>query len=162
MTSLMQFAPSLSAAEFELVWRLVVAALLGVILGFERSLNGKHAGMRTYSLVSLGSSLFVLTGVLASYELSAFSSVSPMSVASNVVVAIGFLGVGLTVFRGEHPVELTTAAGLWVSAGVGMACGFGLYLLGVTATILSLIVFGLFSKLEHRLRVRYGIDGKEK
>jgi putative Mg2+ transporter-C (MgtC) family protein len=162
MTSLLHFGSAISSVEFEYSWRLVAAALLGIVLGFERSLSGKHAGMRTYALVSLGSCLFVITGIIASFQLSIFSTVNPLTIGSNVVVAIGFLGVGLTVFRGDHPVELTTAAGLWVSAAVGLTCGFGLYVLAITATVLSLIIFALFSKLEYRLRIRYGVDGREK
>lgn len=160
MITALHLGSALSALQVEYSWRLLVAALLGLAMGFERSLSGKHAGMRTYALVSLGSCLFVLAGVIASFELSMFSGVNPLAVASNVVVAIGFLGVGLTVFRGDHPVELTTAAGLWVSAGVGMACGFGLYILAAASAILGLVIFTLFSRVEHRLRVKYGIDGR--
>jgi uncharacterized membrane protein YhiD involved in acid resistance len=138
------------------VWPLVVAAVLGACMGVERSVAGKHAGMRTYALVSLGSCLFVLCGTMASFQLSMFSSVNPLAVAANVVVAIGFLGVGLTVFRGEHPVELTTAAGLWVSAGVGMACGFGFYSMALTAAILSILIFSALARLENKLRTRLG------
>ena len=96
--------------ETVLIVRLVAAALLGGLLGLERSIAGKHAGMRTYAMVSLGSALFVGVGTIASFQLSMFSGVNPLQIASNVVVAIGFLGVGLTVFRGEHPVELPPSA----------------------------------------------------
>src|SRR5271165_6790145 len=130
--------------EYLFAERLIVAALLGALLGIERSIAGKHAGMRTYALVSLGSALFVLVGLAASENLlSLFPSANPLVVASNVVVAIGFLGAGLTVFRGDHPVELTTAAGLWVAAGVGMSAGFGFYIVGLTSVLLSLLVFSL-------------------
>src|SRR6185437_15380794 len=115
--------------EFEMVWRLVLAAALGAVLGLERSLAGKHAGMRTYALVSTGSAMFVITGVMASYQLQMFAGVNPLQISSNVVLGVGFLGTGLAVFRGDHPVELTTAAGLWVAAGIGMAAGFGFSLL---------------------------------
>lgn len=140
---------------------LVVSALLGAILGIERSIAGKHAGMRTYALVSLGSCLFVIIGIVAAYQLSIFSSANPLAVASNVVVAIGFLGAGLTVFRGEHPVELTTAAGLWVAAGIGMACGFGLYGPAVVVIILSLIIFSVLARVEHRISRRFGTGHEE-
>src|SRR5665213_1633287 len=98
-----------ASLQFALAWRLVLAAVLGACLGIERSIAGKHAGMRTYALVSMGSALFVMISVLASYQLSDFSGVNPLQVASNVVLGVGFLGTGLAVFRGEHPVELTTA-----------------------------------------------------
>src|SRR6185437_10948996 len=101
-------------SEATMSWRLIVAAILGTLLGLERSLRGKHAGMRTYALVALGSCLFVVAGTLASFELGMFSGINPLVIAANVVVGIGFIGAGLAVFRGEHPVELTTATGLWV------------------------------------------------
>lgn len=140
---------------------LVVAAILGTCMGFERTLAGKHAGMRTYALVSVGSCLFVVCGILAAFQLNMFSGVNPLAIASNVVVAIGFLGIGLTVFRGAHPVELTTAAGLWVVAGVGMACGFGFYAIAIASTLISIVIFSLFARLENMLRTRLGPEFKE-
>ncbi len=147
--------------ENEFATRLLIAALLGAVLGIERSIAGKHAGMRTYAMVSLGSALFALAGVLAAQQFSpVFSGINPLTVGSNVVVAIGFLGAGLTVFRGEHPVELTTAAGLWVSAGVGLAAGFGLYDISVTATILSLLIFSLLLPVENLIRHHWGSNNR--
>src|SRR6185312_17249039 len=127
-TLLASWSPD-TTIQLSLVGRLLIAAILGSMLGLERTLAGKHAGMRTYALVSMGSSLFVIAGTLASFELSMFSAVNPLVVAANVVLGVGFLGTGLAMFKGEHPVELTTAAGLWLAAGVGMAAGFGLYTL---------------------------------
>lgn len=147
--------------QTSLIIPLVASALLGALLGLERSIAGKHAGMRTYALVSLGSCAFVLVGIIASYQLSIFTGINPLAIASNVVVAIGFLGAGLTVFRGEHPVELTTAAGLWVAAGVGMACAFGLWGIAIIVVILSLVIFSLLAKLESAIsrRFRTGHEG---
>lgn len=142
--------------ESELIMRLVIAAFLGCLLGLERSVSGKHAGMRTYALVSLGSALFVGLGIIASYELSMFSGVNPLQIAGNVVLGVGFLGVGLSVFRGEHPVELTTATGLWVAAGIGMACGLGLYATAIIATVLGILIFSILARLEHRIAMRLG------
>ncbi len=158
MTALLgQAGSSLSAVEWVFVWRLLAAALLGTLMGLERSLSGKHAGMRTYGLVSLGSCLFVVAGTLAAYELSVFSSVNPVQIASSVVVGIGFIGSGLAIMRGgQNSTELTTAAGIWVVAAVGLACGFGLYLLATTATILTVLIFSVFSRFEHALRTRWG------
>lgn len=143
--------------ENEFIIRIVAAALLGSFLGVERSISGKHAGMRTYALVSLGSALFVGTGTLASLGLlPLFGGINPLQIAGSVVLGVGFLGTGLSVFRGEHPVELTTASGLWVSAGVGMACGFGLYTLAVTSTVLGIIIFSVFARLESRIGAFFG------
>jgi putative Mg2+ transporter-C (MgtC) family protein len=141
---------------------LLAAAFLGAVLGLERSLAGKHAGMRTYALVSLGSALFTLLGVLASYDMSFMSGINPLQLAGSVIIGIGFIGSGLSVFRGEHPVELTTATGVWLAAGIGMACGFGYYLLAAAATLLGLIIFTFFFRIETALQRRFGYQGREK
>ncbi len=144
-------------AETEILIRIVAAAVLGMVLGIERSLAGKHAGLRTYALVSMGSALFVTVGMLASYQfIGSFPGLNPFMIASNVVLGVGFLGAGLTVFRTEHPVELTTAAGLWLSAGVGMACGFGYLMLAGVSAVLAVLIFSLFLKAENALRRRWG------
>ena len=137
-----------------------MSVVLGALLGVERSIAGKHAGMRTYALVSLGSALFVIMGTMASYQLSFFAGVNPLQIAGSVVIGIGFIGSGLAVFRGEHPVELTTASGIWVVAGVGMACGFGFYSLATAATILGILVFSVLLRIENSLRKKYGISGE--
>ena len=147
-----------TAMQIALVWRLLVAAVLGALLGLERSLAGKHAGMRTYALVSMGSALFVIAGVLASYQLSVFSGINPLQVAANVVLGVGFLGTGLAMFHGEHPVELTTAAGLWVAAGIGMTTGFGFELLALGGALLALLILTLLSPFEALMRKKYGTE----
>jgi len=132
-----------------------LAAALGAALGLERSLAGKHAGMRTYALVSTGSALFVIIGTLASYNLSVFAGVNPLQIASNVVLGVGFLGTGLAVFRGDHPVELTTAAGLWVAAGIGMAAGFGFSILAFGTSVIAVLILSLLLPVENDLRSSY-------
>lgn len=142
--------------EHEFVWRLVVATLLGLLFGIERSLAGKHAGMRTYALVSLGSALFTIAGVAASLQFANFPGINPLQIAGSVVIGIGFIGSGLAAFRGDRPVELTTASGIWVVAGVGMAAGLGLGYLALAATILGVLIFSVFARIEHTLRTRFG------
>lgn len=145
--------------EIAMSMRLLVAAILGMALGLERSLVGKHAGMRTYAMVSLGSALFVVLGTLAAYQLSVFSGVNPLQIAGSIVVGIGFIGSGLAVYQGDR-LEITTASGIWVVAAVGMACGFGFYVLAIATTVLSVLIFTFFSKLERKLRTRYGVEPK--
>lgn len=149
----------ISALEISYSCRLLVAALLGMAMGFERSIAGKHAGMRTYSMVALGAALFVTLGTLASYSLSVFSEINPLQIAGSIVIGIGFIGSGLAMHKGDH-VELTTASGIWVAASVGMAAGFGLYILAIVGTVISLLIFSIFSKLERVIRIRYGTDNK--
>lgn len=126
----------------ELFLSLLVAVILGAILGIERNLAGKMAGMRTYALVSLGSAMFVIISRLVIIMAGgSFADIDPLRMASQVIVGIGFIGAGLVVLRGSQLTGITTAAGVWVSAGVGMACGFGLYALALFATGLTLFIF---------------------
>ena len=152
-------AGGISVVEIDNAGRLVIAAILGMCMGWERSMAGKHAGMRTYAMVSLGSALLVVMGTLASFELQMFAGINPLQLAGSIIIGIGFIGSGLAAYRVQHA-ELTTASGIWVVAGVGMACGFGFYILAGTATLLSVIIFGVFSKVERTLRSKYGVDGK--
>ena len=147
-------------STIELIYslRLLIAVVLGASIGIERSLAGKHAGMRTYAMVALGSAVFVIAGTLASYTLAMFSSINPLQIASSVVVGIGFIGSGLSLFHGDRPAELTTASGVWVVSGVGMLCGFGFFLLAVATTVLSLGIFTILSRAERRLQESWGTD----
>lgn len=158
MSPLLAHFTSLTAVEADYALRLIVAAALGTVLGLERSIAGKHAGMRTYAMVALGSALFVITETFASYQLADFKSINPLQIAGSIVIGIGFIGSGLAVMRGDHPGEITTASGLWVAAGIGMACGFGLYFLGGATVVISLVIFSLLAWLERRLRSRYGVS----
>jgi len=142
-------------SEAAMAWSLLVAALLGALLGVERSLAGKHAGMRTYALVSLGSCLFVLISTLASNSfLSAFPGINPIQIAASVVIGIGFIGSGLVSLKGDTHVELTTASGIWVVAGIGMACGFGMFMLAGVATVLAAMILSLFLRVENGIKKR--------
>jgi putative Mg2+ transporter-C (MgtC) family protein len=147
----------LPTTELDFVWALVIAAFLGALMGLERSVAGKHAGMRTYALVSLGSCLFAILGTLTSLQLgNLFPGVNPLQLAGSVIIGVGFIGSGLSLLRGDHPVELTTATGIWVAAGIGMACGFGFYLLALVSTVLGLAIFSLFLRFENAIRAKYG------
>lgn len=145
--------------ESEFIWRLVLAAVLGALFGLERSLAGKHAGLRTYALVSMGSCLFTVAGILASYDMAVFASVNPLQLAGFVIVGIGFIGSGLATVSGR--VELTTAAGIWVVAGIGLSSGLGYWGLAITATVLGILIFSLLAKGEHFLRIRWGSNIQE-
>ena len=130
-------------ATIDILIRLVIAVALGGLVGIERTLAGKAAGMRTYALVSMGSALFIIISVLVSAQLLGSTNFDPLRIASQVLVGIGFIGAGL-VFHNNRDMRtsgLTSAAGLWVSAGIGMASGFGLYSLAIIASLLTIIVF---------------------
>lgn len=115
--------------------RLIIAMVLGGIVGLEREYRAKDAGFRTHFLVALGSALFTLLSVYGFTE-----GVKDTSrVAAQVVSGIGFLGAGIIVFQKNVIRGLTTAAGLWVTAAIGMACGVGQFYMAVLVTVLMLI-----------------------
>lgn len=136
----------------DLLSRLIVGMILGVLLGIERAVAGKTAGVRTYALVSMGSTLFVVVSMVVAswYNTATTTVVDPLRIASQIVVGIGFLGAGLIVFKQSHISGLTTAAGLWVAAGIGMAAGFGLFFLALAATLITLFVFTVMWFVEER------------
>jgi putative Mg2+ transporter-C (MgtC) family protein len=131
--------------------QLFLAMALGMILGIERFVAHKTAGMRTYTLISMGAALFVIISqaVVAQFDSPMFD---PLRVAAQVVAAAGFLGVG-AIFRTDQGVSgVTTASGMWVAAGIGMACGFGLFRLAVTVTGLTLFTFIVLWFIEKQIR----------
>ncbi len=121
--------------NWELAIRLAVAALLGALVGWERERAQRPAGLRTYMLVAFGSALFTVLSVTAFGP-----GADPGRLAANIAVGIGFLGAG-TIFReGEVVRGLTTAAGLWAVAAIGMAAGLGQYLLATISAVIVLII----------------------
>jgi len=129
---------------------IVTALILGAILGFERTIAGKEAGLRTFGLVSVGSCLFVLMGEEVSKLYGSDISYDPLRMASSIVTGIGFLGAGLIIFQHELK-GLTTAAALWVASAVGAAVGFKLYSLATFATFLTLLILVGLWFVEHTI-----------
>jgi uncharacterized membrane protein YhiD involved in acid resistance len=141
-----------SIAFSDIYVQLFLAMALGMILGVERFVAHKTAGMRTYTLVSMGSALFVIISRLVVAQFASVQTFDPLRIAAQVVAAAGFLGVG-AIFRTEQGVAgVTTASGLWVAAGIGMACGFGLYQLAVLVAGLGLFTFIVLWFIEKQIR----------
>ncbi|MBX4195511.1 MgtC/SapB family protein [Candidatus Parcubacteria bacterium] len=120
--------------------RILIALGLGLAIGLERTFAHKTAGMRTYGLVAMGSSLFVILSELV-VSGSNLYSFDPMRTAAAIIMGIGFLCGGVIIFQNHQLSGLTTAAGLWLTAGVGMAVGFGQISLAVFTTVVTLLVF---------------------
>ena len=124
--------------------RLIASSLLGGLIGLERDMHGRAAGLRTNMLVSLGSALFMLISVAIAtiYSTSGAGDtglrVDPSRIAAQIITGIGFLGAGTILKEGINVRGLTTSACLWVSAGIGMACGAGLFELAIMVTLLGL------------------------
>lgn len=118
----------------ELIGRLVLAGVLGGLIGFEREYRAKDAGTRTHLLVAIGAALMMIVS-----RWGFDGTGDPSRVAAQIVSGIGFIGAG-SIIVNRHTVHgLTTAAGLWVAAGIGMTIASGLYVIGVAATALSLV-----------------------
>ena len=126
-----------------IVGRLALAASLGMVIGIERTYRAKTAGVRTHFLVALGSALFM---VVSRYGFDGVCD--PGRVAAQIVSGIGFLGAGTIIMQKQVVHGLTTAAGLWVAAGIGMASASGLYLIALVSTALAIVgleVIGRFA-----------------
>jgi len=139
-------------SNWDILLRLLIALVLSGLMGVERTMAGKMAGLRTYALVGLGSTLFIIISISvasATYNIEGFNF-DPLRVAAQVVLGVGFLGGGLIIFHESGLHGLTTAAGLWVAAGVGVACGFGLYLPAILATFFSVFIFNILWLLEEK------------
>jgi len=136
----------------EMVLRLVVAVILGLIVGAERLFVHKDAGMKTHALVALGSAVFVLISEAMVQKYINFPGLSPTMIPGQIIVGIGFLGAGSIMVYGSQLRGLTTAGGLWVTAGIGMAAGLGFYDLAFVVTILVLLILVLVNILERPLR----------
>src|SRR3989344_5381424 len=133
----------LNQQNLDIFWRLLLAVLLGSAIGVERELAHKSAGMRTHALVALGSALFSVVSSSISGP-----AIDPTRIAAQIVTGIGFLGAGLIVFNNSRVQGLTTAAGVWVAAAIGMAAGFGMQTIAIFTTILTILVFVILWPLE--------------
>ncbi len=134
--------------HWDFIIRLVIAGLLGGLIGFEREFRAKEAGLRTHFIVALGSALFML---ISQY---AFNGVryDAARVAAQVVSGIGFIGAGVIIFQKNVVRGVTTAAGLWVAAAIGLSCGAGMYDIAVAASLLTIICL----ETMHFITKKYG------
>ena len=138
--------------NLELISRLVLAAALGSVIGFERERLSWAAGLRTHMLVCVGSALIMIVSAYGFAEVLTGEHVvlDPSRMAAQVVSGIGFLGAGSILLRGEIVRGLTTAASLWSVAAIGLAVGGGLYTASIAATIIILIILAGIKPLERR------------
>jgi len=134
--------------QLSIILRIVSALLVGGIIGLERGTKNRPAGLRTYMLVCVGSCLIMLTN---QYIYQCTGAGDPMRLGAQVVSGIGFLGAGTIMVTKRNQIKgLTTAAGLWASAGVGLALGIGFYEAALTATISIYTILTILQKWEHR------------
>ena len=143
---------------WDFVLRLLAATAMGAAIGFEREYHAKEAGLRTHLLVALGSCLFMILSIYGFDFMLGYDNVSfdPSRIAAQVVTGIGFIGAGTIILQKQVVRGLTTAAGLWVTAAIGLACGNGMYWVALITTVIVLVSLGLinvylpyFSQKEH-------------
>jgi len=153
----------------EFILRLFIAGTLGSIIGLDREYRAKEAGYRTHFLVSLGSALIMIVSQHGFGEILDTPNVNldPSRIASQVVTGIGFIGAGTIILHKQIVRGLTTAAGIWATSGIGLAIGAGMYELGISATILTLICLEVLSFLLKNVGmkssvVEFSTDNKER
>ena len=139
--------------------KLCLAMILGLLLGLERVYAHKTAGMRTYALASVATCFFIIISLYIGANLSHLGDgFNPAFIAGSIITGIGFLGAGLIFFQNNHVQNLTTAAGLWMCAGIGIAVGFGMFREAIFATLLTFFVLGVLSIVERTIRLKFFPD----
>lgn len=134
--------------EFDFLIRLLIASLFGGLVGLERDIHGRDAGLRTHLLVSLGAGVFMVLSEVVATSAKPGSFSDPTRIAAQIVTGIGFLGAGVIIKAGVNVRGLTTAASLWTSAGIGMAAGGGYYVISAFTTALALSGLILLKRFE--------------
>ena len=133
------------------VVKMVLSMLLGAVVGFERKRKGQTAGVRTFSLISMGATLAMLLSIYVPQEYMGLKNGDPGRIAAQVITGIGFLGAGAIIQMKGSVRGLTTAAGIWMVAIIGMAVGVGMYVLSIVACALILLVLVRLEKVEQRV-----------
>jgi putative Mg2+ transporter-C (MgtC) family protein len=132
--------------------KLLLAAVLGILIGTERAIVGKRAGTRTFALVSMGACLFIIISSNVTSQYLGIVNFDPMRVTAGIITGIGFIGAGMIVFREQLLRGLTTAAGLWVAAAVGIAVGYNMYAVAIFTSVLTLMIFTLLWFFEFKMK----------
>ncbi len=153
---LSQFISEINANEVTTtssVFKLCLSLLLGCCVGQERKRKGQIAGIRTFALISMGSTLAMILSIYVPQEYLGLKNGDPGRIAAQVITGIGFLGAGAIIQMKGSVRGLTTAAGIWIVAAIGMAVGVGMYAISLVATALILIVLVFLESFEHRIHM---------
>ena len=137
--------------DWVILLRLIVAAALSGIVGFEREFHGRAAGLRTHILLCIGSTLVMLTSIHIFDVYNSMVPCDPARIAAGVVTGIGFLGAGTIMHSKSSVSGLTTATSLWVVAGIGLAVGSGMYFAAAVTTAITMVTLFFFSRVEHAM-----------
>ena len=150
--------------EFRILLDLLLSVILGFAIGFERKIRSKEAGIRTHTIVCMGSALMMIVSKYAFGD-----TADTARVAAQIVTGIGFLGAGIIVYKRQEVRGLTTAAGVWATAGIGMACGSELWLVAIAATVMMIAVQFIFhtnvrifrNKRSYSVKIEFYQTGEE-
>lgn len=144
MSSLANIAPL--ASQIDWLIRIMVAAVCGAVIGYERAIQRKSAGVRTHVVVTIASALFMIVSKYGFADILATHNIAldPSRIAAQIVTGISFIGAGTILVRREQISGLTTAAGIWATSAIGMAIGAGMYGIGILATIFLFFVQMVF------------------
>lgn len=148
-----QIIQQLSAAEVSLpqaLFKLCLSMVLGAVVGYERKRKGQPAGLRTFSLIALGSTLAMLVSIYVCQEYVGLKNGDPGRIAAQVITGVGFLGAGAIIQMKGSVRGLTTAAGIWMASIIGLAVGVGMYAVSIVATLLILFILVKLESIEHR------------
>jgi len=151
---------ALSGMEFELVLRLGMAALIGLLLGLDRELRGHAAGLRTHGLICLAASALTVS-MIGLYVSMPMANADPLRLFEATGAFVGIVGAGLIVFSKGEVHNITTAVHLFFTAIMGIACGAGQWPLVATAAPIGLVVLSILSFLERKTRLRSGVGGAD-
>lgn len=135
------------------IFKLVLSLILGSIVGLERKHKGQIAGLRTFALISMGATLAMILSVYVPQEYMGLKNGDPGRVAAQVITGVGFLGAGAIIQMKGSVRGLTTAAGIWMVATIGMAVGVGMYLVSCIATLLIIFILVTLESYMHRLKI---------
>lgn len=135
------------------VFKLGLSLILGSVVGIERKRKGQIAGVRTFALISMGATLAMLLSIYVPQEYLGLKNGDPGRIAAQVVTGIGFLGAGAIIQMKGSVRGLTTAAGIWMVAAIGLAVGVGLYIIAIVATALILFILVQLERFEHKVKV---------
>ncbi|MDE6086032.1 MAG: MgtC/SapB family protein [Muribaculaceae bacterium] len=135
------------------IFKMLLSLVLGSIVGFERKRKGQSAGLRTFALIAMGATLAMLLSIYVPQEYLGLKNGDPGRIAAQVISGIGFLGAGAIIQMKGSVKGLTTAAGIWMVATLGMAVGVGMYLVSIVATLLILFILVQLERIEHKVNM---------
>lgn len=153
LDQLIESINSVEVSAASSVFKLLLSLALGCCVGMERKRKGQIAGLRTFALISMGATLAMILSIYVPQEYLGLKNGDPGRIAAQVITGIGFLGAGAIIQSKGSVRGLTTAAGIWMVATIGLAVGVGMYFVSIIATALIIFILMILEQIEHRIRL---------